>query len=144
MECAGLLNGLGYEATVMARSIPLRGFDQQMVGLLVDEMMSKGVKFFVHSKPDKVEKIDCKYVVTWTNTQDGTTQSDSFDTVLFAIGRRALTKELLLENAGVKCIPETGKIVAENEQTNVKHIYAVGDVLHVSMIMSLMKHFYKL
>ncbi|KAJ9575109.1 hypothetical protein L9F63_007770, partial [Diploptera punctata] len=130
MECAGLLNDLGYDATLMARSIPLRGFDQQMVGLLIDEMTSKGVKFLLYSNPDKVEKIDCKYVVTWTNVKDGTTQSDSFDTVLFAVGRRALTKELMLENCGVESIPESGKIIAENEQTNVKHIYAIGDVLH--------------
>ena len=133
MECAGFLNGLGYDATVMARSIPLRTFDQQMVGLLIDEMMSKGVKFLFYSSPEKVEKIECKYVVTWTNVKDETTHSDSFDTVLFAVGRRALTKELILENAGVESLPETGKIVADSEQTNVKNIFAIGDVLHVSM-----------
>ena len=57
---------------------------------------------------------------------------DVYDTVLFAIGRRALTKELKLENVGVKVVDETDKILTENEQTNVPNIYAVGDVLHVS------------
>ncbi|KAH8288076.1 hypothetical protein KR054_002443, partial [Drosophila jambulina] len=28
LECAGFLKGLGYEPTVMVRSIVLRGFDQ--------------------------------------------------------------------------------------------------------------------
>ena len=28
LECAGFLTGLGYDTTVMLRSIPLRGFDQ--------------------------------------------------------------------------------------------------------------------
>lgn len=59
--------------------------------------------------------------------------SDTFDTVLFAIGRRALTRELNLENAGVKTAGEGEKIDAVNEQTNVPHIYAVGDVLYVSL-----------
>lgn len=30
LECAGFLNGLGYDTTVMVRSILLRGFDQDM------------------------------------------------------------------------------------------------------------------
>lgn len=55
-----------------------------------------------------------------------------YDTVLFAIGRRALTQELKPENAGLKLVEETGKIDTINEQTNVPNIYAVGDVLHVS------------
>jgi len=29
LECAGFIAGLGYDTTVMMRSIPLRGFDQQ-------------------------------------------------------------------------------------------------------------------
>jgi len=57
-----------------------------------------------------------------------------YDTVLFAIGRRALTEELKPENAGLKLVPETNKIEAINEQTNVPNIYAVGDVLHVSFL----------
>lgn len=57
-----------------------------------------------------------------------------YDTVLFAIGRRTLTQELKPENAGIKLVPETGKIDAVNEQTNVPNIYAVGDVLHVSFL----------
>lgn len=28
LECAGFLNGLGLDTSVMIRSIPLRGFDQ--------------------------------------------------------------------------------------------------------------------
>lgn len=55
-----------------------------------------------------------------------------FDTVLVATGRRALTEELNPSAAGLIVNPETGKFVANAEQTNVSNIYAVGDVLHVS------------
>lgn len=58
---------------------------------------------------------------------------DTYDTVLFAIGRKALTEELKPENIGLKLTPDTVKIDAVNEQTNVPNVYAVGDVLHVSM-----------
>lgn len=56
-----------------------------------------------------------------------------YDTVLFAIGRRPLTEEMKPENAGLKLALESGKFEATNEQTNVPNIYAVGDILHVSL-----------
>ena len=47
---------------------------------------------------------------------------------MFATGRRPNVKGLGLETAGVK-LDETGAIaVNEFSQTNVPHIYAVGDV----------------
>lgn len=45
LECAGFLKGIGYDATVMVRSVPLRGFDQQMVSIIVAEMQDKGINF---------------------------------------------------------------------------------------------------
>jgi pyruvate/2-oxoglutarate dehydrogenase complex dihydrolipoamide dehydrogenase (E3) component len=45
------------------------------------------------------------------------------------IGRHADTIELGLEAAGVIINPSNGKIIGRNEQSNVPHIYAVGDVL---------------
>jgi pyruvate/2-oxoglutarate dehydrogenase complex dihydrolipoamide dehydrogenase (E3) component len=35
LECAGFLAGIGFDVTVMVRSILLRGFDQQMAELIV-------------------------------------------------------------------------------------------------------------
>ena len=64
--------------------------------------------------------------------QERQTHQDIFDTVLFAIGRKPLTEELKPENIGLQLIPETAKIDAIDEQTNVPNVYADGDVLHVS------------
>lgn len=78
---------------------------------------------------------DGKLLVKWSKTDDPSQEfSDTFDTVLFAIGRRALTRELHLDKAGVKTAGDGEKIDAVNEQTNVSHIYAVGDVLYVSLL----------
>ncbi|XP_020281809.1 thioredoxin reductase 1, mitochondrial isoform X3 [Pseudomyrmex gracilis] len=130
LECAGFLNGLGYDATIMVRSIVLRGFDRQMAELVAKEMEQRGVHFIYQAKPKKVAKQDDgRLLVDWVD-KDGQVHQDVYDTILFAIGRRALTQELKPENAGLKLVPETGKIDAVNEQSNVPNIYAVGDVLH--------------
>ncbi|KAL0129268.1 hypothetical protein PUN28_004161 [Cardiocondyla obscurior] len=130
LECAGFLNGLGYEATLMVRSIVLRGFDRQMSEHIAEEMQQRGVRFVYEAKVKKIVKQeDGRLLTDWVD-KDGEIHQDVYDTVLFAIGRRSLTQELKPENAGLKLVPETGKIDAVNEQTNVPNIYAVGDVLH--------------
>jgi len=131
LECAGFLRGLGMQATVMVRSVVLRGFDQQMATLISQEMEDRGVRFLHRCVPQQFTKLDNgKLRVTWKNTQDGSEHQEEFDTVLIATGRKALTEELKVSKAGVKVITDTAKIDANNEQTNVPHIYAVGDVLH--------------
>jgi pyruvate/2-oxoglutarate dehydrogenase complex dihydrolipoamide dehydrogenase (E3) component len=55
---------------------------------------------------------------------------DTFDTVLFAIGRSADTKNLGLEEVGVK-IASNGKIMAsDDDKTSVGNIYSIGDVCY--------------
>jgi len=72
-----------------------------------------------------------KLTVTWTEKENNKEFSDNFDTVMFAIARTAKTQELELEKAGV-VMTNGHKIDTVNEQTNVPHIYAVGDVLNVT------------
>lgn len=57
-----------------------------------------------------------------------------FDTILVATGRKSLTEELNPAAAGLQLQPNSGKIHANAEQTNVPNIYAVGDILHVCTI----------
>lgn len=126
LECAGFLKGLGFDTTVMVRSVVLRGFDQQMSKLISSAMEEKGVKFLHKSIPKSIEKRpDNKLLVKWTSDRE---YEDLFDTVLFAIGRRPLTRELHLDKAGITVIND--KINTINEQTNIPNIYAVGDVLY--------------
>ena len=51
LECAGFLAGLGYDTTVMVRSILLRGFDQQIAEKIGADMEAKGVKFIRPVRP---------------------------------------------------------------------------------------------
>lgn len=130
LECAGFLKGLGYDATVMVRSIVLRGFDQQMAELIRASMEERGINFLLKTIPKSVEKTEDGRLKVIYEGIDGTQASDVYDTVLFAIGRTALTDDLKLENVNVNVVKESSKIpVDEREQTNIENIYAVGDVI---------------
>lgn len=59
----------------------------------------------------------------------GRLEEFSADTILFATGRSPNTKDLMLENAGVKTERSGAIIVNEYLQTSAPHIWAAGDVL---------------
>uniref|UniRef100_A0A3Q4MPR0 Thioredoxin reductase 2, tandem duplicate 2 n=1 Tax=Neolamprologus brichardi TaxID=32507 RepID=A0A3Q4MPR0_NEOBR len=130
LECAGFLKGIGLDTTVMVRSIALRGFDQQMAGLVTDYMEAHGTRFAWKSVPNRVDKLSSGALqVTWTDTQTGSEHKDTFDSVLWAVGRAPETKALGLDKLGVQLNKETGKIViGPDESTSVPNIYAFGDI----------------
>uniref|UniRef100_A0A8C0RPE0 Thioredoxin-disulfide reductase n=1 Tax=Canis lupus familiaris TaxID=9615 RepID=A0A8C0RPE0_CANLF len=130
LECAGFLTGLGLDTTIMIRSIPLRGFDQQMSSLVTEYMASQGTRFLRGCTPSRVRRLpDGQLQVTWENLTSGKEDVGTFDTVLWAIGRIPETKSLNLEKAGVNTNPNSQKILVNaQEATSVPHIYAIGDV----------------
>ncbi|CAD8131219.1 unnamed protein product [Paramecium sonneborni] len=126
LECAGFLTGLGYDVTVMVRSILLRGFDQEMAERIGEFMKIQGTKFIRGTIPNSIEDVEGKRLVKWL--LNGQEQSDVYDTVLLAIGRSADTQNLGLEQVGVQTNKESGKIIAnESDLTSVPNIFAIGD-----------------
>ena len=127
LECAGFLNALGIDVSVMVRSIFLRGFDQQLANKIGDSMADQGVKFIKKAVPISITlNPQGQKIVRFKQGEDEI--EDVFDTVLFAIGRSADTQKLNLEQIGVKTA-KNGKIIAsDNDQTSVPNIYAIGDV----------------
>jgi len=57
LECAGFLQGIGVDTTVMVRSILLRGFDQQIAEKIGQYMAAEGCKFIRPATPSKIECI---------------------------------------------------------------------------------------
>jgi len=102
LECAGFLTALGYDTTVMVRSILLRGFDQDMANRIGAYMESHGTKFIRSAVPVKLEKPDPAGKTIVTFEKEGNLLQEEYDTVLFAIGRYAITKDLNLESVGIK------------------------------------------
>jgi len=130
LECAGFLSAFGYDTTVMVRSIFLRGFDQQMANKIGDYMGNHHTKFIHKATPSKLEKPNPDGPVLVTYNCDGVEKQEEFDTVLFAMGRYAVTEGINLAAAGVVA-EKNGKFkVNDEEQTNVPNIYAIGDVLY--------------
>jgi thioredoxin reductase (NADPH) len=120
----------------MVRSIFLRGYDQDCANNIAKFMESDHhgkVNFIRESVPTRIEKTDDgrKRVFYKATSGEGEEKSEVYDTVLVAVGRGATTDVLDLPAAGINTVdPRTKKIVVNDaEQTNVPHIFALGDVI---------------
>uniref|UniRef100_A0A672ZDE8 thioredoxin-disulfide reductase (NADPH) n=1 Tax=Sphaeramia orbicularis TaxID=375764 RepID=A0A672ZDE8_9TELE len=137
LECGGFLAGLGLDVTIMVRSILLRGFDQDMANRAGEYMEEHGVKFIRKYVPVKglqththSVQYNPKLKVTAKSTETDDVIEGEYNTVLIAVGRDACTDKIGLDKTGVKVNPKNGKIpVNDEEQTNIPHIYAIGDIL---------------
>ena len=123
-EFAGILNGLGVKTTQYYRGAQiLRGFDDEARGLVSEEMIRGGIELHLGTNVIEMEKTDTGIHVKATNGD-----KRDFDAVLFATGRAPNTRDMGLEEAGVK-LGRGGKVVVDDySQTSVPSIYAVGDV----------------
>ncbi|MCX6118842.1 MAG: dihydrolipoyl dehydrogenase [Proteobacteria bacterium] len=92
----------------------------------------QGMNFLLGCKLLKAEKSGKSLKVTYE--QEGKSKDLSCDKVLVAVGRRAYTDGLGLENVGI-ATRKDGKIdVNHHYQTSVAHIRAVGDVIDGPML----------
>lgn len=132
LECAGFLHHLGFDVTVMVRSILLRGFDQECANKIGDFMKEEGVRFLSGKVPTELQRLpNGRILVKYQGSGFANAEErgeEEFDTVVSCIGRYADTERLGLDQLGVKT--RRGKILAVNEQTSVANIYAIGDVLY--------------
>ncbi|XP_066925765.1 thioredoxin reductase 1, cytoplasmic-like [Clytia hemisphaerica] len=132
LECAGFLHGLGYDTTVMVRSILLRGFDQEMANRIGDYMEQEGIKFLKGYNIVKFEKLEegtpGKVRVTYKNAEDKI-ESAEYDSVVLAVGRKPLIDDVGVQNAGVQLHEKSGFVITDNaDRTNVDNIYCIGDL----------------
>ena len=125
VELAGVLHALGVKTDLFVRKGgPLRGFDQGIVEVLVEEMKKNGQPLHTHKVPQKLEKLDNGDIQI--HFEDGTTHTSQ--KVIWAVGRKANIHQLNLEAAGVE-LTERGFIqVDEYQNTTTPGIYALGDV----------------
>ena len=125
VELAGVLHTLGVKTDLFVRKGgPLRGFDQGIVEVLVEEMKKNGQPLHTHKVPQKLEKLNNGDIQI--HFEDGTTHTSQ--KVIWAVGRKANVSQLNLEAAGV-ALNERGFIqVDEYQNTTTPGIYALGDV----------------
>ncbi len=134
LELGQVYRRLGSEVAVveyMDRIIPT--MDSSQSKELMKVMKRQGVKFYVSHKVSAVSKKGKEVTVTATDKNDKEVTFKG-DYCLVSVGRKPFTDGLKAENAGVK-ITERGMIdVNEHLQTNIKNIYAIGDVVRGAML----------
>lgn len=125
-EMSQAFANLGSKVTVidMADRI-MQNDDEELVEILMSELKAHGVNYELNSSIKKITK-EGEQVQVHVE-QEGEEKIISGTNILVATGRRANTEELKLENAGVR-FGKKGIRVNESCQTNVSHIYAIGDV----------------
>jgi len=124
LEFATIFAGLGVDTTVIYRGRRiLRGFDDDLRTGLEAGMQERGVKFIYETTIKRLEKRGEEVLAHFSDGVDA-----PFGGVMFATGRRANTRGIGLEQAGVKLTSNGAIEVDEFSQTAVPSIYAVGDV----------------
>ncbi|MDG3086800.1 glutathione-disulfide reductase [Vibrio hannami] len=126
VEIAGVLNALGSETHLFVRKqSPIRTFDPMVIDTLVEVMEAEGPTLHTHSIPKEVVKEEDGSLTL--HLENGNTQN--VDTLIWAIGRHPATDAINLGVTGVE-LNDRGYIkVDEYQETNVKGIYCVGDIM---------------
>jgi pyruvate/2-oxoglutarate dehydrogenase complex dihydrolipoamide dehydrogenase (E3) component len=122
VELAQAFALLGSKVTLVeSESRLLRSEDEEVAELLAQRLRRDGVVIHTATAVQQVVKVDDVVLLT---TSQGTITGHA---LLVAAGRRANTDTMDLERAGV-AHDENGVHVDRFLRTNVKHIWAVGDV----------------
>lgn len=100
--------------------------DPEVAPIMEKKLESEGINLFLSSKIIEVKK-ERKDIIVITE-RNGQKKEVAGDYILVALGRVPNTKDLGLENAGIKTDKKGYVVTNERLQTNVRNIYACGDV----------------
>jgi len=128
IETGTIYHSFGSEVTITELTGNIMpGMDED---LLTEYRKSGGQIFsdiFVETRVEAIKKKGKKLEVQFNSKEKGSFTA-SFDKVLAAIGQAPRTAHLGLENTGVKTGPDGFIQVDRTQQTNIKNIYAIGDI----------------
>ncbi|MEP6989111.1 MAG: dihydrolipoyl dehydrogenase, partial [Chloroflexota bacterium] len=134
VEFGYVMHNYGVEVTIVEfldRMVPLE--DEEVSAELRKQYERLGIKIMTSTKVDKIEDTGKNVKVTVTPA-DGKQVVLEADKVMEAIGFKPRTEGYGLEKTGVK-LTERGAIeINKKMQTNVPHIYAIGDVTSKLML----------
>jgi len=134
LELGQVYRRLGAEVTVveyMDRILPT--MDSSQSKELTKVLKKQGVKFHLSHKVNGVS-VKGKEVTVTAKDKNDKDVTFTGDYCLVSVGRKPFTDGLAADKAGVK-ITERGMVeVNDHLQTNVKNIYAIGDVVRGAML----------
>ena len=117
---------LGSQVTVFERGQQIMGKDDpELASLLQSKLELEGIQYRLGSSVNKVESNGPTVKVFYET--NGITQTLEADQILLATGRRPNIEGLNLDAAGI-VHTQQGITVNDRCRTNIRHIYAIGDV----------------
>jgi dihydrolipoamide dehydrogenase len=133
LEMATVYHALGSEISVvelMNQIIP--GCDNDLVTPLYRRIKKQYKNIWLETRVTSIEALDEGLKVSFEGK--GAPDSDIFDAVLVAVGRRSNGKLIGAEQAGIN-VDDMGFIAVDKQQrTNVPHIFAIGDIVGNPML----------
>ncbi len=135
LELGSVWRRLGSEVLVIEfldRIVP--GVDSEVAERFQRLLERQGMKFKLASKVVGVDKKGAALIASIEPAAGGARETVEADAILVAIGRRAYTDGLGLDEVGVQR-DKRGRVVTDGHfKTNVPHIWAIGDVREGAML----------
>ena len=126
LEFASIFRSFASEVTVLeyCKDI-LPRFDTDLAKRLKQSLGKRGIEINTQAQVTSITENSGEYKVTFA--RKGKEEAVVADKVLMAVGRKANVASLNLADVGIEFTPR-GILVNDVMQTNVPHIYAVGDI----------------
>lgn len=134
LELGSIWRRLGSEVIVVEMLPQIAPFaDKQMAVMLQRSLKSQGFQFHLNSTVKQATTKNNKVILTFENNQ-GKTHTLEADKTLVSVGRKPNSGGTGLQEAGID-IDNNGCVsIDDNFQTNIKGIYAIGDLVRGPML----------
>lgn len=124
LEYASMYQQFGAEVTVIAPEEELLpGEDPDIASEVRKVLENKGVQFKLGKKAEALTDNEADATLTLSGDEEVTAEA-----VLMATGRQPNTEQLGLENTSIDLFEDGGIKVDDHLETNVTHVWAMGDV----------------
>ena len=132
VEFASIFNALGTKVTIVKRRpLRLEPIDEEIGRRFAQTLPRQGIEVKIGAAVKAIKRKGAILSVVW-DTPEGEQGADG-EMVLMATGRAPYTKGLNLSELGIQT--DRGAIkVNEYLETNIKDVYAIGDVLGKNML----------
>lgn len=135
LELGSVWSRLGAEVTVVEYlDFIVPSMDRELGKALQKSLEKQGLTFRLGMKVLSAEKSKQGVTLTLEPAQGGKSETLTAEIVLVSVGRKPYTEHLGLEQVGIQC-DNRGRIPVDTHyQTQVKGIYAIGDVIAGPML----------
>lgn len=133
LEMATVYDALGSDVTIVELSPDLiPGCDRDLVRPLEKRLKKRYENIYTSTRVTAIDAKKKGLKVSFEGNKSP--ESDTFDRVLVAVGRRPNGLKIGAEQAGIH-VDEQGFIPVDNQQhTNIDHIFAIGDIVGQPML----------